>query len=593
MASAMDASQRHGSHERLTVGPYRLLGILAHGRIGRLYLATRPGDNQVVVLKTILPAFAQTPAYREMLLYEGRVAVQLDHPHIVATHEVGNTDGECAIIMEYLCGENLRDALRASRRVGARMPIDVSIPMAVACADALAYAHARPDPDGRPHGLVHGNVNPSNIVITYSGTAKLINFGIAQAVVQIPLSEPAPLQGKPSYASPEQVSGGKVDGRADIFALGVVLWESLTSTRLFPASTEALALKAVSSKEIPPPSSLRIEVPKGLDAVVVKALERSRAARFADATAFAEALLEVVPDARTPTAADRVARWMNATFGERRATLKRQVASGHQVAEAIRELRSGNGSGNEPARLALATTPHPYSDPARPKRAGSTDRPGTALPSKESSHPAFGLASINQTDELRVNASHRRRWLETNSWIFKQGLAAVPLVVLAISGIVVALSMSPKDSLGPARMTTLEVESEPPGASIFLDGEPTGMRTPAKIRSLAPHRKILVGLAKPGFASAERRVQLQSDAVRIEKFALTRSTGAAEFRKLPNGASVYVDGQRVETTGGPLQLPIGVHDIRVETQDELLFEGKIEIVPGTQVVDLTTGTVHE
>lgn len=515
----------------------------------------------------------------------------LEHPNVVATHEVGEADGLCFSAMEYLCGEDWAYVLRVCRRQGVRAPVDVCIPVAVACADGLAFAHGLPDFTGYSSALVHGSVNPSNIFVTYSGTAKLLNFSASRIRDGSWHTNTEGSLGDLRYIAPEHVSGHAAEGRADLFALGVVLWEGLTGTRFFRASADELALGVV-GQEIPAPSSLRNEIPGRLDDIVLKSLESSPHGRFGVVAQFAEALVEVVPDARSPAAAQRVSEWMAAVFSRRRVELKRQIASGLEVEAALREI----GSIEEQARMTSVP-----SQPVLPIAVGSrritrptvpvSARRWTSVPGAGASAVA-NFATLDGTQEPFVVPGGRGRARWTESWGLKAGLVA-PLVALAVSGIVVALSIEPRGSIGAGRRAKLEVQSEPSGASIFLNGEPIGMETPAEIRSVAARTKIVVRVAKSGFRSAEREVEVEPGAVRLERFSLARNTGFVELRGLRKGAKAYVDGRRVETRRGPLRLLVGAHDVHVELRETLLFEGTIDVRPGRQVADLSVELARE
>jgi len=276
---------------RETFGRYELLGLLGQGGMGHLYVAERRGIQgfaKTVALKRILPHLADSSQLREMFLNEARTAARLEHPNIVATYELGEVQGKYFISMEYLPGEDLGAVI--ARCHGSRpIPIEVASALAQQAAQGLHYAHEARDGQGRPIGLVHRDVNPRNIFVTYHGVVKLLDFGVVRGPPSHK-SVPGVFKGKYGYCAPEQLEGGRVDRRTDVFCLGIAIWECLTGTRLFDAPTEVAAIDAVRSRRVDPPSALRPEVPRALDQIVLCALMRDPAQRYPSAHDMSEEL---------------------------------------------------------------------------------------------------------------------------------------------------------------------------------------------------------------------------------------------------------------------------------------------------------------
>src|SRR6188508_746894 len=245
--------------------------------MGRLYIAERRGIQgfvKIVALKRIQPHLADSKQLREMFLNEARIAARLEHPNIVATYELGEVDGNYFISMEYLPGEDLSAIITGCQE--GRMPIDIAAAMTQQAAQGLHYAHEARDGHGRSIGLVHRDVNPRNIFVTYHGVVKLLDFGVVRGP-PAQKSVPGVFKGKYGYCAPEQLEGGRVDRRTDVFCLGIALWECLTGARLFDAGSDATTIDAVRSRKVEPPSSLRPEIPAALDAIVLRAVARDPA----------------------------------------------------------------------------------------------------------------------------------------------------------------------------------------------------------------------------------------------------------------------------------------------------------------------------
>jgi serine/threonine-protein kinase len=247
------------------------------------------GFRTLVVVKRILPHLASNSQFIRMFLDESRLAALLDHPNIIRIIEVGHDGEDYFLAMELVQGKPLSAVLRkAQRERRAPTPALAAFVLAQA-AHGLAYAHSLTDGDGRPLGVVHRDVSPQNVLISFEGGIKLIDFGVARAFGRVAHTSPGGLKGKIDYMSPEQASAEDVDHRADVFALGVVLWEALTGKRLFRRETELATMRAIVDDPIPRPSEVA-PVPEELEAIVMRALRKRRDARFPSAHEMAVAL---------------------------------------------------------------------------------------------------------------------------------------------------------------------------------------------------------------------------------------------------------------------------------------------------------------
>ena len=264
--SSSDSSAQ--MHE--TFGRYRLLGLLGQGGMGRLYIAERRGVRgfvKIVALKLILPHLADSAQLRDMFLNEARIAARLEHPNIVATYELGEVEGKYFISMEYLPGEDL-SAVIGRCQGGRRSPSRSPPGWPSRWPRGSTTPTTSRDGQGRLVGLVHRDVNPRNIFVTYHGGVKLLDFGMVRNPAG-PKSVPGVFKGKYGYCAPEQLEGGRIDRRTDVFCLGIVLWECLTGARLFDVGTDVETIDAVRSRRIERPGVLRPEVPRPLEEIVI------------------------------------------------------------------------------------------------------------------------------------------------------------------------------------------------------------------------------------------------------------------------------------------------------------------------------------
>ena len=253
--------------EVTSFGGYVLHHLIAEGGMGQIFLAEKKGAQEfrkVLVLKRMLPRLMQRPGLVAMFFEEARIVSMLAHPNIVQVFDFGEFDGAYYLAMEYLPGESLAVIIDEAERTGLRVPVQVALRVLVYVCDGLHYVHEFGEGE-TPLDLIHRDVSPTNIVVTYQGGVKLLDFGIARAVDRKNLTAPGLVKGKLAYCSPEQRAGAEMDRRSDIFSLGAVMFEILTGKQLF--DVPATAGKA------PPPSSLRPEVPPEVDRIVGKALQ--------------------------------------------------------------------------------------------------------------------------------------------------------------------------------------------------------------------------------------------------------------------------------------------------------------------------------
>ncbi|MHB8419690.1 MAG: serine/threonine-protein kinase [Myxococcales bacterium] len=277
-------------------GRYDLLEKIAAGGMAEVWRARERGSGELVAVKRILPAIAADHAFITMFLDEARVSVQLGHPGVVQIRDLGEIDGNYFIAMEYVGGQSLRAILERERRRGEgwTLPSSFAAQAAFSVCEALDYVHRKRDAEGRSLGIVHRDVSPENVLVSYDGDVKLIDFGIAKASTTSNRTRAGLIKGKLAYLSPEQSRGLPIDGRSDVFSLGAVLFELLTGERLFLAENEYGTVMAVRERPVRPPSQLVGRIPRELDSIVMRALERNLGRRYQSAADMAEELRRFV-----------------------------------------------------------------------------------------------------------------------------------------------------------------------------------------------------------------------------------------------------------------------------------------------------------
>ncbi|PID38914.1 MAG: hypothetical protein CSA24_00400 [Deltaproteobacteria bacterium] len=272
-------------------GRYKLVERIGVGGMAEVFRATTSwaaGVEKAVCIKRILPPLTSDQRMREMFIQEARIAAELTHANIVPVYEFGIIDEYYFLSMELVDGYTVRDIMMQAARVKRWLELPLVLHLATEVLEGLDYAHRRHDADGNPLSIVHRDITPGNVMASRAGEVKLLDFGIALIVEEEDERRPGGAKGKPGYMAPEQAVGMAVDGRADIFGIGVVLWEMLCHKRLFREKSAAERLRR--SAPVSPPSSINPEVPTELDAIVLRALESKPAQRYESAAQFRDAL---------------------------------------------------------------------------------------------------------------------------------------------------------------------------------------------------------------------------------------------------------------------------------------------------------------
>ena len=303
------------------LGKYRVIHRIAFGGMAEIYLARASGIQgfeKYVVLKRILPQFAANHELIRMFLQEAKLAAILDHANIAQVHDIGEQDGVFFFTMEYLHGEDARRMMKEMKARGERIPLEHAVHVVIDAAAGVHFAHEKKGPDGTPLGIVHRDLSPSNIVVTFAGGVKVVDFGVAKIAADAELSGRYSLKGKLAYMSPEQVAQGSVDRRSDVFALGIVLYELTTGKRLFKGGNEVETMRLVLDANVAKPSEVIPAYPPDLERIVLRALERSPERRYQSARDLQFDLEAFARDQKLQISSAALAEWMEAAFGPKR-----------------------------------------------------------------------------------------------------------------------------------------------------------------------------------------------------------------------------------------------------------------------------------
>jgi serine/threonine protein kinase len=336
-ASAGPAAEAAGSAPSSDYGPYRLLERIAVGGMAEVFRAKRTGVEgfeKVVAVKRILSHLSDNKEFVDMFIDEAKMVASLAHPNVAQIFDLGRHAKNYWIAMEYVHGRDLRTILRRAKDRDLRIPLDISTYIVSKVCAALEYAHRKKDDKGQPMLIVHRDISPQNILISFEGDVKLTDFGIAKAASKASTTDKGALRGKLLYMSPEQAWGKAMDKRSDVFSLGIVFYEMLTEQKPFLGTSETSILETVRECRVPPPTTINDKIPEKLEKVVMKALERDPEVRYQDAGEMLRDLERVLHEWQPATATGLV-RFLEILFDEHE--------RGDVVAEGDAHARAGSG----------------------------------------------------------------------------------------------------------------------------------------------------------------------------------------------------------------------------------------------------------
>lgn len=578
-------------------GQYILLNKVGSGGMAELFKAKKlgiEGFERVLAIKRILPHLSSDEEFIDMFIAEAKLVARLSHKNITQVYDFGKISQNYFIAMEYIRGKDLRSILKRCREINLKLPVFLAVFIAREVASGLSYAHRQKDSMGKNLNIIHRDVSPQNILISYEGDVKVVDFGIAKAGTQSKTTT-GMLKGKLSYMSPEQAWGKPIDHRSDIFSLGIVLYEILTGERLFKGDSELSTLERVrEAKIVPPPSSINTDLPPELEARLLKALAKETTERYQNVSDFEADLANILFELLHTDPTQSLKRFMHELFkaeieaehesdmeeetlsvqleeestavdmeGRRTDELKTMVKTKTPTAKAIVRERMKIYPSAIAASLAIvliaagflfwpkiSPAPAPQT-PALPDRAipqqtlGSTSE--TAKTDEQKTTNPANTTTAADRDNKKMPVPQQEKQQEK-------------------------IQKSP-DEAGEGRLTINAV----PWAKVFIDGKPYGT-TPKTVDDLkvGAHK---VRLENPNFPAWEAKVNVS----RGEPVKVSHKFGG--FGKLVINASpwgdVFLDGVlRGQTPLTIDKVPAGKHQIKVVRKSFSDFSKTIEISEG-------------
>ncbi len=498
-------------------GQYEIIEKIASGGMAELYKAKRTGVEgfqKIVAIKKILPHLADDEEFVTMFADEAKLAAQLNHPNIIHIYDLGKIqEGGYFIAMEHVDGRDLRSIEQSGHAHSQQLPVPLAVYIASKVASALDYAHRRRDAEGQDLNIVHRDVSPQNILISYEGEIKLCDFGIAKAASKASRTQSGALKGKIQYMSPEQAWGKPIDRRSDLFSLGVVLHEMLTGERLFRGDTDITVLEKVRSAEVIPPSRMNPEVPTNLDAIVLKALAKDPDERYANASDLLRDLDSVLYSYTPAPGSADVAIYLHRLQAEETAVADSKAREA--VAQAEREsvpepARKRKSKGAPIARRASPQTRAADPGPGAPARREPPSPPPPAV-AKEPAPPKEIFGSLG----VRVEEAEAK----SRAPLY----AAIVVAAVALAGFAAWKLTRPGVSAKPARAVPTAAPARPTAVPAAEPPVPTAPAIDAKAVEAEVQRQV-----------AAKRKELEKTAAAVR--ATTAAAAPAEAPPVPTEA---------------------------------------------------------
>ncbi len=500
-------------------GKYTLLRRLAAGGMAELFLALHrsvAGFEKLIVIKRILPSMNHDQGFIEMLLHEARIAATLSHPNVVQIFDVGQVDSIYFIAMEHIHGEDIQSIVRGMKRMNVvEFPLEHTISIVLGTCAGLAYAHDKRDLDGAALAIVHRDISPRNIVVSFTGDVKIVDFGIAKSGTE-PDADDTPsgqLKGKAPYMSPEQASGQLIDWRSDIFAVGVILFELTTGRRLFKGASEYETLKMICDKEYPLPSQVKPDYPPELERIVMRALAKKREDRYQSAREMQADLESFAREERIAVSQVSLTKWMESLFADKLAQQKEALQDVKQLADVIAVQQASlyeGGNGTSTGTLAASGAASVRAEPPKKSSAGVIAA-------------VLGLVVLG------------------GGFVFMRRQAEMQRQSMTVAHDKEMHDRAP--SPDAVAHGVVDIATTPAGCAIWLDGDLRPEVTPATIERLPLGRALEIKLTKEGLVPHHETVML-SAANPMKAIAAELAAGSVTVvLKIDPVPAVWLDGK--------------------------------------------------
>ena len=567
-------------------GKYILLDKIASGGMAEIFMAQTMGPGgfeKIVALKRILPTFSSSPEFISMFIDEAKITSQLSHSNIVQIYEFGEIDATYYLAMEFVDGKNLRQILARTEELRRNIPIEHCVHMVSKICMGLDSAHRfRDKRGGQALHIIHRDISPQNILISYEGEVKLIDFGIAKTRSQGGKTKSGVLKGKFGYMSPEQAKGEAIDQRSDIFSTGIILFEMLTRQRLFSSNNDLNTLKKIQDAKIPAPSHFNPDIPFELEEIVLKALQKDPKLRYQTAHDFHKDLSRFLNTINPDFTSAHTSSFVRSLFAMELIEHKKQVhealvkASQFDVVKPLHETPP-------PPKTQLSE----ISTVTKANRQTQTSR---SVPKTKTEH------HLDREDNQYRNRVRLQIMVLGMSIIFLSTLLIYfnknpnrmiqsildmkePPPAFEKGEVPITRGQRLKDAVEAVgkEVSLLRVDTTPQGADVYINHELQG-QTPLSIPRQPQNQKLHLQIKKKGFETIEETLILNEPHFNFNKPLVMLGIGLLNITTTPP-SEIYIDHESIGQT--PIlkrELTAGVHKIKaINTEFNLSAETQIEI----------------
>lgn len=585
-------------------GKYLLLEKLASGGMAEVYLAKifEQGINKFVALKRILPQFSESQEFIDMFKEEAKIAANLRHSNIVSIHFFGYENDQLFLVMDFVEGQNLRQILNSLKKENRNLSIEQIIYIIKEVAAALDYAHrALDDTTGRPLNVIHRDMSPQNIMISFEGEVKIVDFGIAKAENQVEQTQVGTIKGKYSYMSPEQAEGAQLDARTDIFSVGILLWELLSKERLFVGPNEAVTLKKVRDCQIPSLRKVDPNIPGELERITIKALSKDLSLRYQTASSLHNDLNRFLNIHYPEFSKQEFSRFMKSLFHEMFVENRKKLKEFSQISVASDDNEDTSTETATLSELSNLTFSNNFIPGLDSKEKNSPNNKIDLNHLKVEKNPHFPFSTNTKVNISGPNPNHTNHGQSTTNFGKSTTQASSVYhtkksqITNSIQNLVMVIGLGIVGSIGyyfwnkntqekkptltknqipiqgtleiaSQQPTPISIQSRPSGAFIEVDGKQIGI-TPY-IGSLPSGQPLKIIIKREGFVPFEKIETLKGEPHRIEAVMQAEPPKgyiSLEIFSAPADTVVLVNGLRIEDKSQlklyavPARVPVEIH----------------------------------
>ncbi|MFK8139408.1 MAG: protein kinase [Bdellovibrionales bacterium] len=551
-------------------GKYYLLDKVAMGGMAEVYLSKSVGAhgvNKFVAIKRILPQYSENEEFISMFQEEAKIAVNLSHSNIVPIYEFGEEKDRFYLAMEFVPGKNLRQILNLLKKKKSAVPLEIVVSIINEVAKALDYAHKVFDKTtGRPLNIIHRDISPQNMMMSFDGEIKLLDFGIAKAESKIDTTKAGTLKGKFGYMSPEQAEGLEVDYRTDIFSLGIVLWEMLAEDRLFLSNNEINTIRKIRECHIPDLTTINRNVSSELNEIIKKALTRDRNLRYQSAGDLHKDLNKYLNQHFPDFTQQEVGLFMKNLYNQEIIELREKMIEYSKIDDEPSEI-SLKVQEQDKTRI-LVHNPekeqliHQSNEKMVQLESEATKSKSSYLPLNDGAKGDSRAYQWGNSNPVSRGVSYTSQKKPVNSGVFTTIIMSL-MVVMGVfffikndPGLAVKFGLeNPVIDEGYAEESSVTVKdnrnlyafnitSTPQGAAITINGKTTGFYTPGRVK-VPPNTQISLSLNKDGYFPYSKNLVATTNGQQFNATLQRAQFAYVTLRVHPGQAQLFINGQKL------------------------------------------------